>query len=80
MLSLANGESTSMRTSNVALHGHVTIGSSGGWLMMVDERGALRMANLVTRVHADLLAIATVLFLHPVSDGGWFCLHFEPLP
>jgi hypothetical protein len=44
----------------------------------IDERGALRMANPVTGAHADLPAIATVPFLHPVSDGGWFCLDVNP--
>ncbi|CAD6261371.1 unnamed protein product [Miscanthus lutarioriparius] len=78
VLSLADEESASVLTSDVALRGHIAIGSSGGWLVMVDERGALRMANPVIGAHVDLPVITTVSFLHPVSDGSWFCLHFEP--
>jgi hypothetical protein len=78
ILSLASGKSASVRTSDVAMRGHVAIGSSGGWLVTVDERGALRMANPVTGAHADLPPISTVPFLHPVSGGDWFCLDVNP--
>ncbi|CAD6228133.1 unnamed protein product [Miscanthus lutarioriparius] len=78
VLSLADGESATVRTSDVAMRGHVAIGSSGGWLVTADDRGALRMTNPATGAHADLPAITTIPFIHPVSGGHWFCLHVEP--
>ncbi|EES11798.1 uncharacterized protein LOC8083391 [Sorghum bicolor] len=78
VLSLADGESATVRTSDVALRGHVVIGSSGGWLVTTDDRAALRMANPVTGAHADLPPISTVPFIQPHYGGGWFFLDFAP--
>ncbi|KAL6650322.1 hypothetical protein ACP70R_009247 [Stipagrostis hirtigluma subsp. patula] len=72
LFSLADREAATVRTSGPAMRGHVVVGSSGGWLVTADARGALRMANPVTGAQADLPAMATIpMFLR--SDYC-FCL------
>ncbi|CAL5039049.1 unnamed protein product [Urochloa decumbens] len=67
------GESSS--TSDLAMRGGgVVIGSSDGWLVTADDRGALRMANPATGSHADLSPITTLPFLSSSCSGNWFCL------
>ncbi|CAL5042276.1 unnamed protein product [Urochloa decumbens] len=74
VLSMADeGESSS--TSDLAMRGgSVVIGSSDGWLVTADDRGALRMANPATGSHADLPPITTLPFLSSSCSGNWFCL------
>ncbi|KAL6650329.1 hypothetical protein ACP70R_009254 [Stipagrostis hirtigluma subsp. patula] len=58
-----------------AMRGHVVLGSSDGWLVTADAKGALRMANTATGAQADLPAISTIpMFLR--SDC-WFTLDGE---
>ncbi|XP_002459110.1 uncharacterized protein LOC8077367 [Sorghum bicolor] len=78
VFSVADGESATVRTSDVAMRGPVAIGSSGGWLVTADDRGALRMTNPATGAHADLPAITTVPFIEPKPGGHWFCLDVHP--
>ncbi|CAL5033711.1 unnamed protein product [Urochloa decumbens] len=60
-ISLARGgvQAATVRAPDPAMRGHVVLGSSGGWLVTADLRGALRMANPVTGEQADLPAIST---------------------
>ncbi|TVU07049.1 hypothetical protein EJB05_47088, partial [Eragrostis curvula] len=52
----------------------VVLGSSGGWLAMADELGALRIANPVTGEQAELPAISTLfpIVRHPVRSLSFF--------
>ncbi|CAL5018355.1 unnamed protein product [Urochloa decumbens] len=79
VLSMAEGRSeASLRTSGLALADRVIIGSTDGWLVTADERGAVRMANPATFAQAPLPAITTIPFLSSTGGGGWFVLDVEP--
>nr|CAB3486466.1 unnamed protein product [Digitaria exilis] len=59
VFSLADRCAATVRASDPSMRGHLVLGSSGGWLVTADEKGALRMANPVTGAHADLPPITT---------------------
>ncbi|RCV32641.1 LOW QUALITY PROTEIN: hypothetical protein SETIT_7G019000v2 [Setaria italica] len=78
VVSMAEGPTASMRTSDLALLHRVVIGSTDGWLVTADKRACLRMANPATGAQAALPAIDTIPFLHATGGGSWFTLDLEP--
>ncbi|KAL6650330.1 hypothetical protein ACP70R_009255 [Stipagrostis hirtigluma subsp. patula] len=73
LISVADGSKAGVAPAlKPAMRGHVVLGSSDGWLVTADKKGALRMANPATGAQADLPAISTIpMFLR--SDH-WFTL------
>ncbi|CAL5033715.1 unnamed protein product [Urochloa decumbens] len=79
VLSMAEGGSEApLRTPGLALADRVIIGSTDGWLVTADDRGALRMANPATFAEAPLPAITTIPFLSSTGGGSWFVVDVEP--
>ncbi|TVU07080.1 hypothetical protein EJB05_47120, partial [Eragrostis curvula] len=61
-------------TCDPAMRGdHVVVGSSHGWLVTADAKGALRLTNPVTGAQAELPSVATIP-LFTVRSGVWFVL------
>jgi hypothetical protein len=73
-----NEATASVRIPDLAMLERIIIGSSDGWLVTVDERGVLRIANPATGAQAALPAIDTIPFLNSSSRGKWFILDVEP--
>ncbi|TVU07081.1 hypothetical protein EJB05_47121, partial [Eragrostis curvula] len=59
-----------------AMRGHVVVGSSHGWLVTADAKGALRLANPVTGAQAELPSVATIPLFN-VRAGMWYDLDGE---
>ncbi|KAK3145295.1 hypothetical protein QOZ80_4AG0326870 [Eleusine coracana subsp. coracana] len=78
LVSVADRASRDVPTCDPAMRGHVVLGSSLGWLVTADAKGALRLANPVTGAQADLPSIATMPSLF-FRTGQWFGVNMETL-
>ncbi|TVU07098.1 hypothetical protein EJB05_47139, partial [Eragrostis curvula] len=69
---IGHKKTVSVPTCDPAMRGdHVVVGSSHGWLVTADAKGALRLANPVTGAQAELPSIATIpLFAGPPPYDG----------
>ncbi|TVU07097.1 hypothetical protein EJB05_47138, partial [Eragrostis curvula] len=73
LVSIADGRREAVVPAcDPAMRGHVVVGSSHGWLVTADARGALRLANPVTGAQADLPSVATIPLF--VRTGMWLIL------